>query len=97
MVSTKIWGIIGRNSIEGRVRTEHAQLQSLVRGALLDKAAGLELLFTTACDLLVLCQGGTVASEAVNCRVNVATNGLANALFVLPVRWELRYGRYAEN
>jgi hypothetical protein len=75
-------GIICRNRIEGRVRTEHAHLQGLVHGALLDKAASLELLFTTACDLLVLCHGSTVASEAVDCRIDVAADRLANALHV---------------
>lgn len=82
-MSTKSWGIIGRSSTERRVRTEDAHLQSLVHGALLDKVASLELLFTTTCDLFVLCHRSTVASEAVNCRVDVAADRLANALDVL--------------
>lgn len=83
MVSAKVLGIIGRNGTERRVETECAQLQSLVRGALLDKVASLELLLTTARNLLVLCHRSTVASEAVNRRVDVAANRLANALDVL--------------
>jgi len=86
MVSTKIWGIIGHNNIEGRVRTEHGHLQSLVHSALLDKAARLELLFTTTCDLLVLRHGGTVASESVDCRIDVSSDRLADTLYVLSVR-----------
>jgi hypothetical protein len=58
-------------------------LQSLVHGTLLYKVTSPELLFTAACDLIVLCHGSTVASEAVDCRVDVATDSLANALHVL--------------
>jgi hypothetical protein len=79
-------GIICRNRIERRVRAECAHLQSLIHGALLDKAASLELLFTAASDLLVLCHGSTVASEAVDCRIDVAADRLANALHVLSDR-----------
>lgn len=55
-------------------------LESLVHGALLDEVAGLKLLLTTTSDLLVLGHGSTVAGEAINGGVDVATNGLANAL-----------------
>ena len=73
-------GIIGRKRIERRVMTH---LQSLVHCSLLHKVTSLELLFTAACDLIVLCHGSTVTSESVDCRVDVTTDSLANALHVM--------------
>jgi hypothetical protein len=57
-------------------------LQSLVHGALLYKVASPELLLTTACNLIILCHGSAVASEPVDCRVDVTADSLSNALHV---------------
>lgn len=66
--------------MQGRVMTH---LQGLVHGALLYKVASPELLLAATCDLIVLCHSSTVASESVDCRVDVTADSLSNALHVV--------------
>lgn len=73
-------GYHGNVMVVQRTKRIIPPLESLVHGALLDEVAGLKLLLTTTSDLLVLGHGSTVAGEAINGGVDVATNGLANAL-----------------
>lgn len=73
-------GYHNRNSRIDGIGIEHAHLKGLVSGSLLAKLSSLELLLATTSNLLILCQGCVVPSEAVNGRVDVAADGLANAL-----------------